>query len=37
MSERIWGKLKIQDWSKMALEREKWKRTAERVRTHKEL
>jgi len=31
------GKMKTENWSKMALDREKWKRTVEQVKTHKEL
>ena len=31
------GRMKIQNWSKRAIDREAWKRTAEQARTHKEL
>jgi hypothetical protein len=31
------GKMKTQNWSEMALDREEWKRTVEQVKTHKEL
>jgi len=31
------GKMKIQNWCKMALDREAWKRIAERAYTHAEL
>jgi hypothetical protein len=31
------GKIKIQNWNKMAMDRKAWKRTAEQAKTHKEL
>jgi hypothetical protein len=31
------GKMKIQNWSKVAMDREQWKRTDEKARTQKEL
>jgi hypothetical protein len=31
------GKMKIQNWSKMAMDREAWKRIVEQARTRKEL
>jgi hypothetical protein len=31
------GKMKVQNWSKMAAEREAWRRIAEQAKTHKEL
>ena len=31
------GKMKIQTWSKMAIDREAWKRTVEQAKIHKEL
>jgi hypothetical protein len=31
------GKIKTQNWSKMALDTEKWKTIVEQVKTHKEL
>jgi len=37
MSERIWEKINIQNWSKMGIGREVWKRTAEQSKTDKGL
>ena len=31
------GRMKIQNWSKMAMEREAWKRVAGEAKTYKEL
>jgi hypothetical protein len=31
------GKMKIQNWSKMAMDRETWKRTVEQAKTQEEL
>jgi hypothetical protein len=31
------GKIKTQNWSKMTLDREKWKTIVDQVKTHKEL
>jgi hypothetical protein len=31
------GKMKIQNWSKIAMGREAWKRIGEQAKTHKEL
>jgi hypothetical protein len=36
MSERIWDKMKIQNRSNMAKDRETWKRIVEQARTHKQ-
>jgi len=31
------GKMKIQNWCKMTMDREAWNRSAEQAKTHKEL
>jgi hypothetical protein len=31
------GRMKIQDWSKVAMDAETWKKTVEQTKTHKEL
>jgi hypothetical protein len=31
------GKMKIQNWNKMLMDREAWKRIVEQAKTHKEL
>jgi hypothetical protein len=31
------GKMKVQNWSKMAMDRDAWRRTAEQAKTHKDL
>jgi hypothetical protein len=31
------GKIKTQNWSKMAMDREKWKTIVEQVKTHEEM
>jgi hypothetical protein len=31
------GRMKIQDWSKVAMDTETWMKTAEQAKTHKEL
>lgn len=36
-SERIWGKMKIQNWCKMTMDREACKRSIEQADTRKEL
>ena len=37
MSERFWEKMKTQNWSKMAMDREEWNRIVEQAKTYKEL